>query len=266
MQAIETRRLSGRAQTRHRIVGALARARHRRQQRRSDHRAPRDARRLQSPRLLRAGIRQQTGARHSRLCCRRPDDLRDLPRRPNTGSPTRRAAAKPRTARSRPNWTICASGRRRRSAAACWRLTCSKTPKAVCWSTRSTTRWNSATAARRPASILPPKSSATPCRRRDVRGASMTSVQRRDRRRQRLHRRRTAAPAAFPPQVEVTQITSRENAGHYVHTVHPNLRGASQLAVHPPGRACSLRRAVSGAAARHDRPAVSSSTPRSPPP
>ena len=33
----------------------------------------------------------------------------------------------------------------------------------------------------------------------------------------------------FHPNVELTQITSRENAGHYVHTVHPNLRGASSL-------------------------------------
>ncbi len=38
----------------------------------------------------------------------------------------------------------------------------------------------------------------------------------------------------FHPHVEVTQITSRENAGHYVYALHPNLRGASQLQfVHP---------------------------------
>lgn len=40
----------------------------------------------------------------------------------------------------------------------------------------------------------------------------------------------------FHPQVEVTQITSRESAGHYVHAVHPNLRGVSSLQfIHPDG-------------------------------
>lgn len=38
----------------------------------------------------------------------------------------------------------------------------------------------------------------------------------------------------FHPGVQVTQVTSRENAGHYVHSVHPNLRGTSALQfVHP---------------------------------
>ena len=38
----------------------------------------------------------------------------------------------------------------------------------------------------------------------------------------------------FHPQVEVTQITSREYAGRYVHSLHPNLRKASTLKfVHP---------------------------------
>ena len=38
----------------------------------------------------------------------------------------------------------------------------------------------------------------------------------------------------FHPGVEVTQITSREHAGRYVYTVHPNLRGASNLQfIHP---------------------------------
>lgn len=38
----------------------------------------------------------------------------------------------------------------------------------------------------------------------------------------------------FHPGVEVTQITSRENAGHYVYSVHPNLRGTSTLQfIHP---------------------------------
>jgi N-acetyl-gamma-glutamyl-phosphate/LysW-gamma-L-alpha-aminoadipyl-6-phosphate reductase len=38
----------------------------------------------------------------------------------------------------------------------------------------------------------------------------------------------------FHPQVEVTQITSREHAGRYVYTVHPNMRNVSQLQfVHP---------------------------------
>lgn len=38
----------------------------------------------------------------------------------------------------------------------------------------------------------------------------------------------------FHPHVEVTQITSRENAGRYAYTVHPNLRGVSSLQfVHP---------------------------------
>ena len=46
----------------------------------------------------------------------------------------------------------------------------------------------------------------------------------------------------FHPNVEVTQITSRENAGHYVHTVHPNLRGVSQLQfIHPDAlEACDI--------------------------
>ena len=38
----------------------------------------------------------------------------------------------------------------------------------------------------------------------------------------------------FHPKVEVTQITSREHAGRYVHTVHPNLRNVSKLKfIHP---------------------------------
>jgi N-acetyl-gamma-glutamyl-phosphate/LysW-gamma-L-alpha-aminoadipyl-6-phosphate reductase len=38
----------------------------------------------------------------------------------------------------------------------------------------------------------------------------------------------------FHRNVEVTQITSRENAGHYVHSVHPNLRGVTELQfIHP---------------------------------
>jgi N-acetyl-gamma-glutamyl-phosphate/LysW-gamma-L-alpha-aminoadipyl-6-phosphate reductase len=38
----------------------------------------------------------------------------------------------------------------------------------------------------------------------------------------------------FHPHVQVTQITSRENTGHYVYSVHPNLRGVSQLQfIHP---------------------------------
>jgi N-acetyl-gamma-glutamyl-phosphate/LysW-gamma-L-alpha-aminoadipyl-6-phosphate reductase len=38
----------------------------------------------------------------------------------------------------------------------------------------------------------------------------------------------------FHPNVEVTQITSRENAGHYVHALHPNMRGSSTLQfIHP---------------------------------
>lgn len=38
----------------------------------------------------------------------------------------------------------------------------------------------------------------------------------------------------FHPQVEVTQITSREHAGRYAHTVHPNMRGVSRLKfIHP---------------------------------
>ncbi len=40
----------------------------------------------------------------------------------------------------------------------------------------------------------------------------------------------------FHPQAQVTQITSREYAGQYVHAVHPNMRGVSQLQfVHPDG-------------------------------
>ena len=38
----------------------------------------------------------------------------------------------------------------------------------------------------------------------------------------------------FHPSVEVTQITSREHAGRYVHSVHPNMRGVSSLKfIHP---------------------------------
>ena len=33
----------------------------------------------------------------------------------------------------------------------------------------------------------------------------------------------------FHPHVSVTQITSREHAGRYVHSVHPNMRGVSRL-------------------------------------
>ena len=46
----------------------------------------------------------------------------------------------------------------------------------------------------------------------------------------------------FHPQVELTQITSREQAGRYVHTAHPNMRGVSSLKfVHPDGlRECDL--------------------------
>ena len=40
----------------------------------------------------------------------------------------------------------------------------------------------------------------------------------------------------FHPSVDVTQITSRENAGHHVHSVHPNMRGVSSLQfIHPDG-------------------------------
>ena len=44
------------------------------------------------------------------------------------------------------------------------------------------------------------------------------------------------------PAVEVTQITSRGQAGRYVYTVHPNLRGATQLQfVHPDAlEACDV--------------------------
>ena len=38
----------------------------------------------------------------------------------------------------------------------------------------------------------------------------------------------------FHPHAEVTQITSREQAGRYAHTAHPNMRGVSRLKfVHP---------------------------------
>lgn len=38
----------------------------------------------------------------------------------------------------------------------------------------------------------------------------------------------------FHPQVDVAYITSREHAGRYVHTVHPNMRGVSSLQfIHP---------------------------------
>lgn len=46
----------------------------------------------------------------------------------------------------------------------------------------------------------------------------------------------------FHPEVEVTQITSREHAGRYVHTVHPNMRDVSKLKfVHPDAvEACDV--------------------------
>ncbi|PJF40463.1 MAG: N-acetyl-gamma-glutamyl-phosphate reductase [Chloroflexi bacterium] len=46
----------------------------------------------------------------------------------------------------------------------------------------------------------------------------------------------------FHPHVEVIQITSRGQVGRYVHTVHPNLRGVTQLQfVHPDAlRACDV--------------------------
>lgn len=46
----------------------------------------------------------------------------------------------------------------------------------------------------------------------------------------------------FHPNVEVTQITSREHAGRYIHTAHPNLRGVSALKfIHPDAlEACDL--------------------------
>ena len=46
----------------------------------------------------------------------------------------------------------------------------------------------------------------------------------------------------FHPQVELTQITSRQQAGRYVHTVHPNMRGTSTLKFsHPDAlQACDL--------------------------
>lgn len=46
----------------------------------------------------------------------------------------------------------------------------------------------------------------------------------------------------FHPRVEVTQITSRERAGRYIHSVHPNLRDVSRLKfIHPDAlQACDL--------------------------
>jgi len=46
----------------------------------------------------------------------------------------------------------------------------------------------------------------------------------------------------FHPEVEVTQITSREHAGRYVHIVHPNLRNVSKLKfIHPDAvEACDV--------------------------
>lgn len=46
----------------------------------------------------------------------------------------------------------------------------------------------------------------------------------------------------FHPQVELTQITSREHAGRYAHMVHPNLRGVTRLKfIHPDAlEACDL--------------------------
>ncbi len=46
----------------------------------------------------------------------------------------------------------------------------------------------------------------------------------------------------FHPNVELTQITSREHVGQYVHTMHPNMRGVSPLQfIHPDAlEACDL--------------------------
>ncbi len=46
----------------------------------------------------------------------------------------------------------------------------------------------------------------------------------------------------FHPEVEVTQITSREHAGRYVHIVHPNMRNVSKLKfIHPDAvEACDV--------------------------
>lgn len=59
----------------------------------------------------------------------------------------------------------------------------------------------------------------------------------------------------FHPQVEVSQITSREQAGRYVHAAHPNLRGVSSLRfIHPDALAeCDLLFLAlpHGTAARH---------------
>lgn len=46
----------------------------------------------------------------------------------------------------------------------------------------------------------------------------------------------------FHPHVDVSQVTSRERAGRYIHTVHPNLRGVSTLKfIHPDAlQACDL--------------------------
>jgi hypothetical protein len=49
---------------------------------------------------------------------------------------------------------------------------------------------------------------------------------RRDRRRQRLRRRRVPAARARHPHLEVTQVTSERHAGWPVALVHPNLRGS----------------------------------------
>jgi LysW-gamma-L-alpha-aminoadipyl-6-phosphate/LysW-L-glutamyl-5-phosphate reductase len=46
----------------------------------------------------------------------------------------------------------------------------------------------------------------------------------------------------FHPQVQVTQVTSRERAGQYIHTVHPIFRNVSQLQfIHPDAlQACDV--------------------------
>ena len=46
----------------------------------------------------------------------------------------------------------------------------------------------------------------------------------------------------FHPAVEVTQITSREHAGRYIHTLHPNLRDVSRLKFTQPDalEACDM--------------------------
>ena len=112
LEAIERARLSRRAQADRRLVGAPAEQGQRPRRRRGDPRAQGDARQLSPQHLLHPGIREEAGARHPRVPGRAPRRSAPSTATRRTGSPTRRAAARPATARSRRSSPTSARARR----------------------------------------------------------------------------------------------------------------------------------------------------------